>query len=139
MNYAREALLLLLVAVAPALLAVAIHPQLRDRARAGLYPEAVRLAEVRNWKSDVLWIDARPEEEFAIDHIPGAINLELANFDQGLGRVLETWQPGLPIVAYCSSSSCEASREMAHRLTESGLVGVHYLHGGWETWIAATK
>jgi rhodanese-related sulfurtransferase len=137
MKYIREALVLLLVAVAPALLAVAIHPQLRDRSRAGLYPEAVLLTEARDWKSEILWIDARTEDEFASDHIPGAINLEPSNFDHGLGQVLQRWHPGLPVVVYCSSTSCEASREMAHRLADSGLEGVHYLHGGWEAWIAA--
>lgn len=135
----REALALALVAVAPALLAVVVHPQLHDSARAGLHPEAVRLAEVRQWSVGVLWIDARPEDEFASGHLPGAINMELAGLDSGLGDLLQVWQPGTPIVVYCSSTSCDASREMARRLSESGFEGVHYLHGGWEAWIAANR
>jgi rhodanese-related sulfurtransferase len=139
MKSLREALVLALVAIAPALLAVAVHPQLENRARAGLYPEAVRLAEVRGWTVDALWIDARTEEEFANGQIPGAINMELASLDADLGDILQVWKPGTPIVVYCSSTSCDISREMARRLSDSGFEGVYYLHGGWEAWIAANK
>lgn len=139
MKSLREAFVLVLVALAPALLAVALHPDLQHRDRAGLRPEEVRLTEVRDWKSDVLWIDARSEEEFASDQIPGAINIQLPDFERGLGTILQMWQSGVPIVVYCSSTSCEASREMARRLTESGLKGVHYLHGGWESWVEANN
>lgn len=139
MQSLREATVLVLVAIAPALLAVAFHPQLHDRERAGLHPEAVRLAEVRAWTAEPLWIDARTAEEFSNGHVPDAINLELASLESGLGDILQSWQPGTPIVVYCSSTSCELSREMTHRLSEAGLEDVHYLHGGWEAWLAANR
>jgi len=136
MQTLRETFLLVLVALAPAMLAVAFHPQLADRDRAGLEPGAVRLAEARQWQPDLLWIDARSAEHFAQEHVPGAILLNENNFDAGLGELLAAWQPGKHIVVYCSSVSCDTSQAVAERLRAAGLEDVHFLHGGWEAWQA---
>lgn len=136
----REAFVLLLVAAAPAALAVWLHPQLADRAGAGLEPGAVRLEEVRNWSTDVLWIDGRSAEDYARDHIPGALPLEESRFSEQLGAIIAAWQPGLPIVVYCSSVSCSASKALAEKLREAGFGDeVYHLHGGWEAWVEASR
>lgn len=140
MRAGRELLVLLLVALAPTLLAVAFHPQLAERARAGLEPGAVRLAEVRDWRGDVLWIDGRSAAEFAQDHIPGALPLEEATFSEQLGAIVAAWQPGQRIVVYCSSLSCAASKTLAQQLREAGFgTDVYHLHGGWEAWQKAGR
>lgn len=136
MKTLRETFLLVLIALAPAALAVAFHPQLTDRDRAGLETGAVRLAEVRQWQPGPLWIDARSAEDFAQQHVPGAILLNEANFDAALGKLLAVWQPGTRIVVYCSSLSCGTSKAVAERLRAAGLDDVHFLHGGWEAWLA---
>lgn len=133
----REALLLLLVAAAPAALAVLFHPQLADRSHAGLEPGAVRLADALAWQPPPLWIDGRSEADFAADHIPGALPLGEAQFTAQLGPILAAWQPGQRIVVYCSSASCTASKTLAQRLRDAGLTDVHHLQGGWEAWAAA--
>lgn len=139
MRTLRETFLLLLIALAPAALAVAFHPELADRDRAGLEPGAVRLVEVRAWQPGPIWIDARSEAEFAADHIPGALLLNDENFDAALGELLTAWQPGTRIVVYCSSLSCDTSQAVAERLRAAGLDEVYFLHGGWETWQAAAQ
>jgi len=139
MRALREAVVLMLVAAVPAALAVAFHPGLADRARAGLEPGAVRLAEVRDWHAEVLWIDGRSAEEFARDHIPGALPLEEARFSEQLGAIVAAWQPGRRIVVYCGSLSCATSKTLAQQLRDAGFADVHHLHGGWEAWQAAAR
>ena len=139
MRSLREALVLALVALIPGAFAIALHPQLADRARAGLESDAVRVADVREWKMEVLWIDARSEEEFSRAHVPGAVHLDEAHFNETLGDVLAQWTPDRRLVVYCSSTGCSTSKAVAKRLRDAGLTDVYYLHGGWEAWSAATK
>jgi rhodanese-related sulfurtransferase len=139
MRACREALILLLVAAAAGVFAISWHPQLADRTRAGLEPGAVRLVEVRSWREPVLWIDGRSADEFARDHIPGALPLEEARFSEQLGPIIAAWQTGQRLVVYCSSASCTASQALARQLREAGFNDVFHLHGGWEAWEAAAR
>ena len=85
---------------------------------------------------NVLWIDARPEADYAQAHIPGALPLNEDNWDEQLPAVLSAWQPGRRVIVYCGSRQCEASREVAGRLRdETGLADVLVLKGGWESWM----
>ena len=129
-----QAGLLLVFAVFPAALAVIRHPDLADRLKAGLDEGEVRLAEVRGWQRNVLWIDARPSAAFGTAHIPGAVPLDEGRFEQDFGRVLAEWTPDRPVVVYCDSTACSASRDLARRLREAGLPEVYSLHGGWAQW-----
>jgi len=53
-----------------------------------------------------------------------------------IGPFLATWTPDKKVVVYCSSQSCNASREVARRLRdEAGLKDVFVLQGGWEAWL----
>jgi rhodanese-related sulfurtransferase len=135
----RETIALCAVALAPAALAVAFHPALADRRRAGLLPGEVRLDEVRDWHAETLWVDARPAEDFARDHIPGALPFDEARFDDSLGTLLAAWKPGMRIVVYCSSASCTTSRELARLLQEAGLSETRFLRGGWDAWLEARR
>ncbi len=100
--------------------------------------DSVTVAQAQVWGGAALWLDARPDEEFAQEHVPGAMSLNEDRWSELLPRVLETWSPDKRIVVYCSSQACGASREVARRLrTEGGLKNVYVLEGGWEAWIAA--
>jgi rhodanese-related sulfurtransferase len=96
------------------------------------------LATAEGWGSDVLWVDARTDADYASEHIPGAFSLNEDRWNELLPRMLEKWVPGKKIVVYCSSQSCNLSRELAHRLrTELQLPDVYILQGGWEEWLKA--
>jgi rhodanese-related sulfurtransferase len=85
-----------------------------------------------------LFVDARSEEAFEESHYPGAIHLSEDNWDTGLGRVVQAWEPGLPVIVYCDGDGCASSRKLAERLrTELGLEPVYWLVGGWEAIEAA--
>ena len=47
-------------------------------------------------------VDVLPEEEFAEEHLPGAINMPLRSIDR---EALETLDPGRPVVVYCFDSA----------------------------------
>ena len=95
--------------------------------------EMVTVGQAREWGDNAIWVDARPDEEFASDHVPGAISLNEDRWNEMLPQFLTVWTPGKKVVVYCSSLSCNASREVARRLRkEAQLSDVFVLEGGWE-------
>ncbi len=102
---------------------------------APLLPDEVKLVDARAWGDSVLWVDARPSEQFTQAHIPGAISLNEDRWNELLPLMLATWSPDRRTVVYCSRQTCAASHEVAKRLRDdAGLKDVYVLHGGWETW-----
>lgn len=100
----------------------------------------VSLAQAKAWGDTVLWVDARPDEQFARGHVPGAIQLNEDRWNELLRGMLTAWSPERKVVVYCSRKSCNASHEVAERLRkEAGLTNVYVLSGGWEEWEAQQK
>lgn len=84
---------------------------------------------------NVMWVDARPSDEFDRDHIPGAILLNEDDWNELLPQFLGQWSPDSRVIVYCSAKSCNAAGEVARRLREeAGLQNVFVLDGGWEAW-----
>jgi rhodanese-related sulfurtransferase len=132
----RQALVLAAIALVPGL-GQAIY--FRDEASwKSSVPtsEMVTVTQARVWGKSALWVDARPDEEFARDHVPGALSLNEDRWNELLPQLLAIWSPEKRVVVYCSSKSCNASREVAHRLRkEAQLPNVFVLQGGWEAWL----
>jgi rhodanese-related sulfurtransferase len=102
--------------------------------------ESVTVAQAQAWGANVIWADARPDEEFARDHVPGAISLNEDRWNELLPQFLATWSPEKKVVVYCSSQGCNASREVARKLrTEAQLKDIFVLQGGWEEWLKREK
>jgi rhodanese-related sulfurtransferase len=98
--------------------------------------EMVSLAQARAWGGSAIWVDARPDEEFARDHVPRAVSLNEDRWNELLPQFLVLWSPEKKTIVYCSSQSCNASREVARRLREEAqLKNVFVLEGGWEAWL----
>lgn len=98
--------------------------------------------QARAWGETAIWVDARPDEEFARDHVPGAVSLNEDRWNELIGPFLATWIPDKKVVVYCSSQSCNASREVARRLrnqTQPPIQNVFVLEGGWEAWLKSKK
>ena len=131
----RQALLLIALAFVPAIgeaiyFRNKVSWESRDRAS-----EMVAIEQAQSWDGNAIWVDARPDSEFEQDHIPGAILLNEDRWDELLPVFLAQWSPDKKVVVYCSSQSCNASREVARRLRdEAGLKDVFVLQGGWEAW-----
>lgn len=140
----RQSLLLLLLSGAAAGATHTWHP----RAPAlYLVQEPLRKDEVsmqtiqERWNGDVLWIDARPQEQFDAGHVPGALLLNEQQFDSQLFSHLDTLQTNQkPIIVYCSAAKCDASRNVLERMRQMfALENAFVLKGGWKAWQAATK
>lgn len=80
----------------------------------------------------VIVLDVRPEDEFALGHLPGALNIPLSKLEQ---RVAEL--PGdREIVAYCRGPYCVLSFEAVAALRARGYP-VRRLEDGYPEWKAA--
>ena len=102
--------------------------------------ELVTVAQARAWNADAIWVDARPDEEFTRDHVPGAVSLNEDRWNELLPQFLATWSPDKKVVVYCSTQNCNAGREVAKRLRdEAQLKNVFVLQGGWEEWLKQKK
>jgi len=102
--------------------------------------ELVTVDQARSWGDNVIWVDARPDNEFEGDHIPGAILLNEDRWTDLLPQLLGQWSPEKKVVVYCSAQSCNASREVAKRLRdEAQLKNVFVLDGGWERWLKSKR
>ena len=102
--------------------------------------DMVTLTQARAWDKNTIWVDARPDAEFEREHIPGAVLLNEDRWNELLPRFLTMWSPEKRVVVYCSSQSCNASREVARRLRdEAQLKNVFVLQGDWEEWLKSRK
>jgi rhodanese-related sulfurtransferase len=98
----------------------------------------VDVTTARSWGDNVLWVDARPTEEFDRDHVPGAISLNEDRWSEGLSQFLASqWSPEKKIVVYCSAASCNLAEDVARRLREEAKLPneIRILKGGWEAWL----
>ena len=132
----RQVLILAAVALIPGVGEAVYFRHKISRRSAVLPSEMVTVDQARAWGGNVIWVDARPDEEFARDHVPDAISLNEDRWNDLLSQFLVVWSPGKKVVVYCSSLSCNASREVARRLRrEAQLPDVFVLEGGWEAWL----
>ena len=102
--------------------------------------EMVSVDQARTWGENVVWVDARPDAEFARDHVPGAVSLNEDRWNELLPQFLAAWSPGKKVVVYCSTESCDLAREAAERLRkEAQIPEVFVLEGGWEAWLKKNR
>jgi rhodanese-related sulfurtransferase len=62
-------------------------------------------------------LDVRPEDEFALGHLPGAVNMPLRELEMRLAE----FNPRQEIVAYCRGPYCVLSYEAVAVLRAAGV------------------
>ena len=135
MNCFRRILLLLLLAVVPALFTAWFHPRHPDWHEAWHAIPSVTLAQLQAQPvpSHRLWIDAREPAAYAKSHLPGALNLSETTWEASLPAVIDAWTPEQQVIVYCDGGGCQASRATARRLrTELGADNIVILRDGWD-------
>ncbi len=80
---------------------------------------------------EVVVIDVRTPQEFAFEHIEGALLAPMASFDAG---ALPT-QDGKRIVFHCGSGV--RSRKVAQAAAAAGMAPIAHLEGGFAAWKTA--
>jgi len=135
-SLARQALILAALSLLPGV-GQAIYFRDKISWRSPIPPsEMVSVNQAREWADSAIWIDARPDEDFARNHVSGAISLNEDRWNELLPQFLAAWSPGKKVVVYCSAQSCDLAREVAERLRkEAQLPDVFVLDGGWEAWL----
>jgi rhodanese-related sulfurtransferase len=79
---------------------------------------------------DIIILDVRSEDSYAVKHIKGAINIPYTDFE---GRVSEL-DGSKEIIIYCSNNDCGLSANAVTMLVNSGFKNVSALEGGIESW-----
>jgi rhodanese-related sulfurtransferase len=77
-------------------------------------------------------LDVRPEDEFGLGHLPGALNIPFGE----LNRRLDELPAGREIVAYCRGPYCVLSFQAVAELRARGYV-IRRLEDGYPEWKAA--
>lgn len=80
----------------------------------------------------VIVLDVRPPDEFALGHLPGAVNIPLRELETRLAEL----NPSQEIVAYCRGPYCVLSYEAVAALRAQGF-RVRRLEDGLPEWRAA--
>ncbi|QUJ69590.1 metalloregulator ArsR/SmtB family transcription factor (plasmid) [Photobacterium sp. GJ3] len=83
-------------------------------------------------ENSVTLLDVRPEEEFEQGHLPGAINIPLAELEARLAELPKAQE----IVAYCRGPYCTLSLTAVNTLQDKGLSARRF-HEGVPEWKAA--
>lgn len=85
-------------------------------------------------RPDVLFVDARPAEDFAAGHIPGALSFPFDPFADDLDTRIATLPQNKTLVIYCGDVLCGLSEELADTLRISGFDQVKVLAEGIDGW-----
>lgn len=159
---ARKALWLILAALILSVAVNLLHPKRipwvedwANRVEAQAVAEKVplvQLSDMLNFLRDGsrLFVDARPAEEYAKAHLPGAVSLPfhsievreaplLRSNDQREWQTLESAQVSRlssdkPLVVYCTGPECDDSLLLAIELRKLGRNDVAVFIGGMELW-----
>ncbi|MDO4968790.1 MAG: rhodanese-like domain-containing protein, partial [Comamonadaceae bacterium] len=92
--------------------------------------EGITVTELRRrmGEQNITLIDVRPESEFAQAHIPGAINIPMAQLQVQMKQL-----PRTDIVAYCRDPYCISSTQAVELLLSEGFKAQR-LVGGVPEW-----
>jgi rhodanese-related sulfurtransferase len=92
--------------------------------------EAGRLFE----QQAALFLDARPQSQYADGHIRDALSLPWQEADRYFLKLAERLDSASAIITYCDGESCDLSHELALFLIEMGFENVRVLVNGWTVW-----
>jgi len=142
---ARKALWLILAALILAVVVNLLHPKRipwvddwANRVEAQAVAEKVPLVQLSDMLNVLrdgsrLFVDARPADEYAKSHLPGAISLPFQSLEETSVLALPL---GKPLVIYCTGPECDDSLLLAIELRKLGRADVAVFIGGMELWQA---
>ncbi len=130
-----------------ALLVLPLHLDGARQSAPGERTSEVSTAELERLLTDgeTVVLDARPYREFAISHIPGALNVApkpgvapsmYVSDVAEIGRLVGG-NKARPLILYCNGPHCGKSRRLAAELVDAGYTNVRRYQLGIPTWRAA--
>jgi len=101
--------------------------------------EAIDAEELlRRMREDsVTLLDVRAETEYAVGHVPGAVNIPLPELERRLAELRKDQE----VIAYCRGPHCALSAEAVRALSAKGYKARHFDSGlpGWQALGLATS
>ena len=79
----------------------------------------------RSRAGEVTILDVRPEDEFALGHVPGALNIPLRSLEARLSEL----DASKEIIAYCRGPYCVLSYEAVAALRKRGFKALRLIDG----------
>ena len=95
----------------------------------GLEPISRQELLDRARRGAVTVLDVRPQEEYAAGHLPGAVNVPLAEIEKHLDEL----DPKQEVIAYCRGPHCILAFDAVARLRHRGL-SARRLQDGYPEW-----
>lgn len=90
---------------------------------------------IENFKTgQALFVDARPDADYAAGHIPGALNLTMDGMDAWVDGFIAENDVDTLIIAYCDGVHCDLGHDLAEQLQLLGFARAYYLKNGWQRW-----
>jgi rhodanese-related sulfurtransferase len=83
---------------------------------------------------EAVFIDARPEVDFHLGHIPGAISLPWEDFEARFQEAMAGVPSDSAVVTYCDGEACNLSHELTFALIGKGYSQTRVLQNGWTLW-----
>ncbi|WP_415712861.1 rhodanese-like domain-containing protein [Maridesulfovibrio sp.] len=108
------------------------------------HPQPPQIAEISTSElvkdfvsGNFFFVDARSDMDFAMGHIPGALNIPSWAVGEELAGLVAQIPPQVPVIVYCDGLSCGKSRIVAKKLQEKGLKSISVYVEGIDGWIGA--
>jgi len=83
------------------------------------------------------FVDARLANGFVFGHVPGAVNLPAAQFDQAFAARGSALPHDKKLIVYCADAGCPDGAQVIAELGKHGFGNAVLLTGGWAAWTAA--
>ena len=94
----------------------------------------ITLDEILAWQTPPVWIDARSDEAYRLDHVPTAISMNSGNVDSQLRTHFQLLVNQRNV--YVLYGPKDATQAVTARLNAIGIQKTFTLQGGWEAWTA---
>lgn len=129
----RKAHLSHVVAVIVIALLTALSPVAADaQYRPGAPGMEIKTDELKALLSEgkITVIDVRPPDEYAVSHVPGAINI----YETEIDRMLDVCTHRPPVALYCNGPFCGKTGRVAEALWKKGCTAVRRYQEGLPVW-----
>lgn len=83
---------------------------------------------------EVVFVDARPADEFAQGHIPGAVSIPFQSLEDQFPAIGDLIDSGEELVVYCKNRDCDDSLMLAIELQSMGCSNLILYVDGFELW-----
>jgi rhodanese-related sulfurtransferase len=85
-------------------------------------------------QGEAFFVDARPAEEYQIDHIPGAFSIPLFTYYKS-PEILEQFDKETTYILYCFEPECREAGALAAEFVGKGFNHIFVLNGGYSEWL----